>query len=64
MIQLHDFLLIMLGVVLSTLVIGSLAYLLHKGERIKGYNEGYLDGWEDCRNQFFEATKTIKQEDQ
>ena len=49
MAQLHDFLLIMIGVVLATLVIGSLAYLLFKGERIKGYTEGYFDGWEDGR---------------
>jgi len=47
MAQLHDFLLIMIGVVVTTLIIGILAYLLCKGERIKGYTEGYFDGFED-----------------
>lgn len=47
--MLHDFLLIMLGVVLSAVVISTLAYLLLKGVKLQSYTEGYMDGFKDAK---------------
>ena len=47
--MLHDFLLIMLGVVLSAVIVSTLAYLLLKGVRLESYNEGYMDGFKDAK---------------